>query len=128
MLDKIKQFFSAYWKPMALVGSIALSVLLGAMFNVNAKVLPLWAVTVGLVTNGFVALATLVSLVPILGPVLVKLLSLPFFYMLNGIGYLVSLLAIKKGYGVEVISHRFLTIILLIGVVIGYILGNLLPI
>lgn len=128
MLDKIKQFFAAYWKPMALVGSIALSVLLGAMFNVNAKVLALWAVTVGLVTNGFVALATLVSLVPILGPVLVKLLSLPFFYMLNGIGYLVSLLAIKKGYGVEVISHRFLTIILLIGVVIGYILGNLLPI
>ena len=128
MLDKIKQFFAAYWKPMALVGSIALSVLLGAMFNANAKVLALWAVTVGLVTNGFVALATLVSLVPILGPVLVKLLSLPFFYMLNGIGYLVSLLAIKKGYGVEVISHRFLTIILLIGVVIGYILGNLLPI
>ena len=128
MLNKIKQFFAAYWKPMALVGSIALSVLLGAMFNVNAKVLALWAVTVGLVTNGFVALATLVSLVPILGPVLVKLLSLPFFYMLNGIGYLVSLLAIKKGYGVEVISHRFLTIILLIGVVIGYILGNLLPI
>ena len=128
MLDKIKQFFAAYWKPMALVGSITLSVLLGAMFNVNAKVLALWAVTVGLVTNGFVALATLVSLVPILGPVLVKLLSLPFFYMLNGIGYLVSLLAIKKGYGVEVISHRFLTIILLIGVVIGYILGNLLPI
>ena len=128
MLDKIKQFFAAYWKPMALVGSIALSVLLGAMFDVNAKVLALWAVTVGLVTNGFVALATLVSLVPILGPVLVKLLSLPFFYMLNGIGYLVSLLAIKKGYGVEVISHRFLTIILLIGVVIGYILGNLLPI
>ena len=113
---------------MALVGSITLSVLLGAMFNVNAKVLALWAVTVGLVTNGFVALATLVSLVPIRGPVLVKLLSLPFFYMLNGIGYLVSLLAIKKGYGVEVISHRFLTIILLIGVVIGYILGNLLPI
>ncbi|MCH7574009.1 MAG: hypothetical protein IIA59_02700 [Candidatus Marinimicrobia bacterium] len=128
MLAKIKEFFAVYWKPMALVGSIALSVLLGAMFDVNAKVLALWAVTVGLVTNGFVALATLVSLVPILGPVLVKLLSLPFFYMLNGIGYLVSLLAIKKGYGVEVISHRFLTIILLIGVVIGYILGNLLPI
>ena len=128
MLAKIKEFFAVYWKPMALVGSIALSVLLGAMFDVNAKVLALWAVTVGLVTNGFVALETLVSLVPILGPVLVKLLSLPFFYMLNGIGYLVSLLAIKKGYGVEVISHRFLTIILLIGVVIGYILGNLLPI
>ncbi|MCH8328359.1 MAG: hypothetical protein IID15_07550 [Candidatus Marinimicrobia bacterium] len=128
MLEKTKRLFAGNWKAMALVGSIALSVYLGAMFEVNAKVLALWAVTVGLVTNGFVALATLVSLVPVLGPLLVKLLSLPFFYMLNGIGYLVSLLAIKKGYGVEVISHKLLTIILMIGVVIGYILGNLLPI
>lgn len=128
MLHKIKKFFAVYWKPMALVGSIALSVFLGAMFEVNAKVLALWAVTLGLVTNGFAALATLVALVPFLGPLLVKLLSLPFFYMLNGIGYLVSLLAIKKGYGAEVINHRLLTIILMIGVVIGYVLGNLLPI
>ena len=113
---------------MTLVGGIVLSVVLGVKFNVDAKVLALWAVTVGLVTNGFVALATLVSLVPILGPILVKLFALPIFYLFNGIGYMVSLLAIKKGYGAEVINHRLLTIILLLGVVIGYILGNLLPI
>ena len=127
MWNKIKKFFSAYWKPMAIVSGIVLSVMLGARFEVDAKVLALWAVTVGLVTNGFVALATLVGLVPFLGPILVKLFTLPIFYLFNGIGYLVSLVAIKKGYGAEVINHRLLTIMLLIGVAIGYILGNLLP-
>lgn len=112
---------------MAIVGGITLSVSIGAYFEIDAKILAIWALAVGFITNGFVALATLVALVPILGPILVKLLSLPIFYLLNGSGYLVSLVAIKKGYGVEVVHHRLLTIILLVGVVIGYILGNLLP-
>ena len=127
MWARIRNFFAAYWKPMALVGGIALTVIVGVIFEINARILALWALTAAIVTNGFAALATLVALVPILGPLLVKLFALPVFYMLNGVGYMVSLLAIKKGYGVEVIHHKFLTIILLIGVVIGYILGNLLP-
>ncbi len=127
MLSTTKGFFQSYWKALAIVGGIAAVVVVGFYFRVDAKVLALFALVAGFVTNGFVALATLVSLVPVVGPLLVKVLSIPVFYLFNALGYLLSVLAIKKGYGAEVVSYRVLTIILLVGIVIGYIIGNLVP-
>ena len=127
MLSAIKSFFKAYWKALIIVGGIIAVVAVGLYFNVNAKLLALFALVAGFITNGFVALATLVSLIPVVGPLLVKVLSIPIFYLFNALGYLLSVLAIKKGYGAEVVSYRVLTIILLLGIVIGYIIGNLVP-
>ena len=123
----IRGFFQSYWKALAIVGGIVGVVAVGLSFNVDAKALALFALVAGFITNGFVALATLVSLVPVVGPLLVKVLSIPIFYLFNALGYLLSVLAIKKGYGAEVVSYRVLTIILLVGIVIGYIIGNLVP-
>ncbi len=127
MLSALRGFFQSYWKALAIVGGITAVVVVGFYFRVDAKVLALFALVAGFVTNGFVALATLVSLIPVVGPLLVKLLSIPIFYLFNALGYLLSVLAIKKGYGHEVVSYRVLTIILLVGIVIGYIIGNLVP-
>jgi len=127
MLSTTKGFFQSYWKALVIVGGIIGVVMVGIYFRVDAKVLALFALVAGFVTNGFVALATLVSLVPVVGPLLVKVLSIPIFYLFNALGYLLSVLAIKKGYGAEVVSYRVLTIILLVGIVIGYIIGNLVP-
>ncbi len=127
MLSAIKSFFKAYWKALIIVGGIITVVAVGLYFRVDAKALALFALVAGFITNGFVALATLVSLVPVVGPLLVKVLSIPVFYLFNALGYLLSVLAIKKGYGHEVVSYRVLTIILLVGIVIGYIIGNLAP-
>ncbi len=127
MLSAIKSFFKAYWKALIIVGGIIAVVAVGLYFNVNAKLLALFALVAGFITNGFVALATLVSLIPVVGPLLVKVLSIPIFYLFNALGYLLSVLAIKKGYGAEVVSYRVLTIILLVGIVIGYVIGNLVP-
>ena len=127
MWSAIKTFFSSYWKALAIVGGIALVVGLGLFFNIDAKALALFAVVAGFVTNGFVALGTLVALVPVVGPLLVKLFSIPVLYVLNALGSFVSVLAIKKGYGSDVANHRLLTVILIVGVVIGYIVGNLVP-
>ena len=127
MLSAIKSFFKAYWKALTIVGGIIAVVTVGLYFRVDAKVLALFALVAGFITNGFVALATLVSLVPVVGPLLVKVLSIPLLYIFNALGYLLSVLAIKKGYGADVVSHRLLTIILLVGIVIGYVIGNLVP-
>ncbi|MFB0516915.1 MAG: hypothetical protein ACETWG_09995 [Candidatus Neomarinimicrobiota bacterium] len=127
MWRAIKGFFHSYWRAVAIVGGIAALVVVGFYFNIDAKVLALFALIAGFITNGFAALATLVALVPLVGPLLVKIFSIPIFYLLNGLGYFVSMLAIKKGYGADVVSHRVLAIFLLIGVVIGYIIGNLAP-
>jgi len=128
MWTRIKDFFRIYWRSIAIVSSIAVLVVVGLMLKIDAKLLAIFAVVAGFITNGFVALATLTSLVPLVGPLLVKVLSLPIFWLLNTTGYFASLVAIKKGYRAEVINNRLLTIMLLIGVLIGYILGNLLPV
>ena len=66
-----------------------------------------------------------VGLVPVVGPLVVHVLALPFIWILNGLGYIVSLIAIKRGYTKDIIATRAMTIMLLIGITVGYILGKL---
>lgn len=127
MWSSIKDFFRAYWLSIIIVVGLASMVGVGLHYQVDLKVLALITLIAGFITNGFVALATLTALIPIVGPFLVKLLSLPIFYLFNGLGYFLSLLAIKKGYGTEIVSYRVITVMFLVGVVIGYTIGNLLP-
>ena len=67
-------------------------------------------------------------MVPFIGPLIVKVLAIPFFWILNGIGYFVSIVAIKKGYSRELVGSRVLTTAVLVGLVLGYIIGHLVPI
>ena len=127
MRSSIRDFLRAYWLSFVVVGGLAAMVGVGLHYQVNLKVLALVTLIAGFITNGFVALATLTALIPVVGPLLVKLLSLPIFYLFNSLGYFLSLLAIKKGYGTEVVSYRLITVMFLVGVVIGYVIGNLLP-
>ena len=48
-------------------------------------------------------------------------------YILNAVGWVVSGIAIKKGYANELSKSRTVTLALLIGIIIGYILGNIIP-
>jgi uncharacterized membrane protein len=54
-------------------------------------------------------------------------LAIPFFWILNALGYFVGAVAIKKGYRSEFTKSRILTLALLIGIIIGYIIGHLIP-
>jgi hypothetical protein len=80
---------------------------------------------VGLVTNAFAWLLALISLVPIVGPLVVKALSLGFIWLLNAVGYLVSFIAIKRGYSRDVLTYRGLTVAVIIGIIIGFVIGRL---
>jgi len=80
----------------------------------------------GLATHAFGLLLALIALVPFLGPLLVKVLTLPFFWIVNGIGYWLSILALKRGYAKEVVNYRVLTFAFLLGIVVGYVLGRIL--
>jgi len=82
------------------------------------------AVLVGLVSGLFVWLVGLIGLVPLIGPMIVKVLSFGFIWLLNAMGYLVSYVAIRRGYSRDVLTYRGLTMALLIGIVIGYIVAQ----
>ncbi len=98
---------------------------LGVRYNVDRSVIAGSVVAVGLVSNAFVWLMGVVALVPVIGPIIVKVLSIGFIWLLNALGYLVSFIAIRRGYSKDVLTYRGLTVALLIGIVIGFVIGKL---
>ena len=93
--------------------------------NVDNSVIAGSVVVVGLVTNAFAWLLGVIGLVPLIGPLIVKLLSIGFVLLLNAVGSIVSFIAIKRGYARDVLTTKGLTIAVIIGVVIGFVLGKL---
>ena len=91
----------------------------------NLKAVAAVTFAIGLFSNLFLWLLGLLSVVPVVGPLVAKVLALPFIWVLNGIGYFVSYVAIRRGYSQDVITYRALTLALLLGVIIGFVLGNL---
>ena len=62
-----------------------------------------------------------------IGPFLIKVVTIPIFWILNATGYIVSAIAIKKGFTTELAKGRIVSLALLIGIIIGYITGNMIP-
>lgn len=98
---------------------------IGFYFKIDKEIITVLVVVLGVLGNAFIGLAALISMIPVLGPLIVKVLSLPIFWLLNSLGYFVSVLAIKKGYKRNVINFRIITIVFLIGFAIGFIIAKL---
>ncbi|MFN0313883.1 MAG: hypothetical protein ACKVQA_02425 [Burkholderiales bacterium] len=93
--------------------------------NVDRSVIAGSVVAVGLISNAFAWLLGIIAMVPIIGPLIAKVLSIGFIWLLNAVGYLVSFIAIKRGYSKDVLTYRGLTVAVIIGIVIGFIIGKL---
>ena len=93
--------------------------------SVDASVIAGSVVVVGLVTNAFAWLLGLIALVPVIGPLIATALTTGFVLLLNAVGSIVSFVAIKRGYSKDVLTYRGLTVAVIIGVVIGFILGKM---
>lgn len=98
---------------------------LGIHFNIDRGVIAGSVIVIGLISNAFAWLMGIIALVPLIGPLVVKVLSIGFIWLLNAIGYLVSFIAIRRGYSKDVLTYRGLTIAVIIGIVIGYVMGKL---
>ena len=101
---------------------------LALYYGIDKKLIVLVAFIIGVFTEIFAGIGILVAAIPVIGPMIIKIVSIPIFWVLNALGTLVSGLAIKKGYATELAKGRIMTLALLIGMIIGYIIGNLIPI
>ena len=106
---------------------IGLAVAVALQYGVDEKIVVFSTLVLGIFTQVFAGLGALIAMIPIIGPILIKVVTIPFFWMINAMGHGVSIVAIKKGYSNELVKSRVLTIALLIGIVLGYIMGNLIP-
>ncbi len=120
-----KFFFLAFWKTIVAWIFMVTFVVVAIHLNVDKSVIGGAVVIFGIISQAFVGLLNIIGLIPVIGPIAAKVLALPFFWLLNAMGYFVSILAIKRGYTSQVVNYRILTVVLLIGIVIGFILGKL---
>ncbi len=125
-MSRIGTFFKAYWKIFLYFLGVLLLIWIAFLLHIDKRVIAFSVIIIGFITQLFAEILGIVALIPILGPVLVKIISLPFIIIINGIGYIVTFFAFKKGYKVEVAKSKMFTTALLIGIVLGFILGKLL--
>jgi hypothetical protein len=124
-IPRIAIIWGTYRNSLIGLGIVAIVVVLGFVAGLDARLVAALATFVGIITSAFVGLAGLVGLIPWIGPLIVKALSIPLIWMLNGAGYFTSILLAKQGHTDSVVKSRILTTVLLTGIVIGYILGKL---
>ena len=96
-------------------------------YGIDKKIIVFIAFVISVFTEVFVGLSALVATIPVVGPMIIKIVTIPVFWIFNAMGTLISGLAIKKGYATELARGRVLTLALLVGTILGYIIGNLVP-
>ena len=102
---------------------------ISAFTHLDKKIAAACVILYGLITPVFSGILTLlgsyISLIPVFGPVIVKAFALPATLLITITAYIISLIRIKQGMFKRVVSARLYAIVLAIGIVIGYILGNI---
>ena len=120
-------YFRSYKNILILWLGILTAVVIALILGVDQKIIVFGTLLIGLFTQAFTGLATLIVMIPVAGPLILKILTIPIFWTPNDLAYLASVLAIRKGYGKDIVNSKVITLALLVGTVIGYILGHLLP-
>ena len=129
-MNKITLVSKLKWKILVwiiLVMSLSLAFFYGKQYGINQRIIILVTLALGTFTQIFSGITSLIALIPFFGPFILKVISIPIFYILNAMGWVVSAVAIKKGYVNELSKSRTVTLALLVGIIIGYILGNIIP-
>ena len=125
---KLIHYIKSNPKTILILVGICTTIYLMLYFQLDIRAITIITLLLGYLTNIYTGLIALISLIPIIGPLIVKVITIPFFWIINSMGYFTSAYAIKKGYGRDMLSHRMITISLLIGIILGYILGHLVPV
>ena len=66
---------------------IGVIIYLMLVFKLDIRAITIITLLLGYITNVFIGITTLIGLVPIIGPLIVKVFTIPFFWLLNGMGF-----------------------------------------
>jgi hypothetical protein len=124
-IPRLALFWATYRGAFLGLGIVGVVIVLGIVAGLDAAVVTAVAALVGILTQAFAAVLGLLGLIPWLGPLILKALSIPLVWVLNGAGYFFSVVLAGRGYGKSVVQSRVLTVVLIVGVVIGFIIGKL---
>ena len=123
---RIKGFVSKNWRLICVFLVLLVFIITAQRYGIDKEITVLVVLFLGYVTQLFSALVGFIAAIPVIGPPIANLLSLPFVFIVNGIAYLVTFFSLRKGYAKEVLGSRFLVTAFLVGIVVGYALGKVL--
>jgi hypothetical protein len=124
-LRRVWDFIYSFRKIFIIWTILIIFVIVGIAVGLDNKAIAFFTIVFGLVSQAFIGLINLIALVPVVGPLIAKVLALPIYWILNALGYFVSLIAIRKGYHKDVINYRVLTVVFLVGLAVGFVIGKL---
>jgi hypothetical protein len=84
----------------------------------------LWGLGTQIFSVAFAALVSFLGATPLVGPFVVKIITLPLFLLINGLAFIASMVGLKMGHKRTVFEARLAATILMIGILIGYIIGK----
>ena len=117
--------FWEYYGPRIVVWVLVVAGIIVSLYHgIDEKIVVFVTIVLGIFTQIFAGFGALIAF---FGPLIVKVITIPIFYFLNAMGWVVSGVAIKKGYANELAKSRTVTLAVLIGIILGYILGHAVP-
>ena len=126
---KIKSFIKKYWKIVILWLILFLFILASILGHFDKKISTPIILLYGLITQIFTAawalLLSIAGAMPWIGPFIVKILLWPITIVINLLVVLVGFIKVKQGNAKKVLGAKIAITLLVIGILIGYLIGNL---
>ena len=123
--QRLRDFWKSYRKFVLLWLIIILFVIISVTLGFDKKIIALVVILVGFLTSAFAALIGMVGAIPAIGPMVAKVITLPFFLLLNAVAYLFTFIALRMGFKRDIVRARIISTAFLVGIVIGFILGRI---
>ena len=129
LLERVLGFFKRHYLAFTAWSSVAIMVGVSYYTGFDKQITAGIIIIVGLITQIFGNLLNsflgFLGMIPLIGPMVVKVITLPFFLIINAVSFIVAFFGLRRGEAKAVASSRLVVTTLLTGIVIGYIIGRL---
>jgi len=117
-------------RRMLVVWTIIAAAITGALYyEWDKQIVGGGVLLIGIISSAFswlgAAVLSLIGAIPFVGGFLATILSSSLLWIINGLGYFVSVIAIKAGHGKAVLNYRLLVIVFLTGLVTGWVIAKI---
>lgn len=121
-----KALFYPYKRNVIVWIIIGVFILLGWIFHLNKELLAAIVLLGGLFTQAFTFILTIIAAIPLIGPIMVSILTWPILFIIKGVTFIMTFFAIRRGYGGDIIRANVLASTFFVGTIFGFILGKVL--
>jgi len=106
-----------------------LIIFLAFKVHLDKKITASLVILYGLITPVFYGIISMLGVwlaaIPWIGPIIIKIISIPVFWILHGTAYLGSIIFVAKGEPKKAIDARILTLVFFVGFILGYIISKI---